>query len=282
MTSPDGTPTVSVIIPAHNEAGYLANTLEALLASDIAGLEAQAIVVANGCTDNTADIARGFEARARAGGWAFAVVDSAEGGKPLALDLGEAEATGKVLVYLDADVILSRGVLGALARALDTDTPLYGGGTPIISRSPSAITRAYARIWTRLPFFDTRAPGFGLFAMNRAGRARWAEWPRVRGDDAFARLVFSPEERVQVPETYEWPLSDGFFPLVRVRRRQDQGVREVMAYRPDLEVNEDKAALGAGGTVRLFLSDPTGWLVYAAVKLASKLPARGEGWARGR
>ncbi|HCQ65625.1 MAG TPA: glycosyl transferase [Rhodobacteraceae bacterium] len=281
MTS-HNTPTVSVIVPAHNEAGYLGATLQALLASDIDGVEAQAVVVANGCTDTTAGIAQGFEAQARAAGWAFTVIDSAEGGKPLALDLGEAEATGRVLVYLDADVTLSPGVIGALARALDSAAPLYGGGTPIISRSPSAITRAYARIWTRLPFFETRAPGFGLFAMNRAGRARWETWPRVRGDDAFARLVFAPEERVQVPQTYEWPLSDGFVPLVRVRRRQDQGVREVMAFRPDLEANEDKAPLGAGGTLKLFLSDPVGWLVYAAVKLASKLPARGERWARGR
>jgi len=280
--TPQDTPAVSVIIPAHNEAGWLGPTLEALLASDIEGLGAQAIVVANGCTDDTAEIARGVEAGARAAGWAFDVIDSAEGGKPLALDLGEAQATGRVLVYLDADVIVSRGVIRALAQALDTDTPLYGGGTPIISRSPSAITRAYARIWTRLPFFETRAPGFGLFAMNRAGRARWGAWPRVRGDDAFARLVFAPEERVQVAETYEWPLSDGFRALVRVRRRQDQGVREVMAFRPDLEANEDKAALGAGGTLRLFLGDPAGWLVYAAVKAASRLPARGERWARGR
>ena len=104
----------------------------------------------------------------------------------------------------------------------------------------------------------------------------------MRGDDAFARLNFAPEDRVQVPETYEWPLSDGFLPLVRVRRRQDQGVREVMAYRPELAANEDKIPLRAAGTIRGFLGDPVGWMVYAAVKLASKLPARGEPWARGR
>jgi glycosyltransferase involved in cell wall biosynthesis len=280
--TPQASPALSVIIPAHNEAGYLGQTLAALLGSDIHGLEAQAIVVANGCTDDTAGIARGFEAQARDAGWTFTVIDSAEGGKPLALDLGEAEAAGRVLIYLDADVTVSPGLIGALARALDGAAPLYGGGTPVICRSPSAITRAYARIWTRLPFFITLAPGFGLFAMNRAGRSRWETWPRVRGDDAFARLVFAAAERVQVPETYEWPLSDGFFPLVRVRRRQDQGVREVKAFRPDLEANEDKVPFRAGGTLKLFLSDPVGWMVYAAVKLASRLPAHGERWARGR
>jgi glycosyltransferase involved in cell wall biosynthesis len=281
MTS-EAVSNVSVIIPAHNEAGFIAKTLDALLRSDLAGHDAQVIVVANGCTDETVEIARGFEEQARAAGWHFTLVDSAEGGKPLALDLGEAEATGGVLVYLDADVTVTPGLIGALARALDSEAPRYGSGTPVISRSPSAITRAYARIWTRLPFFTSRAPGFGLFAMNRAGRARFGTWPRVRGDDAFARLVFAPEERVQVPDTFEWPLSDGFGPLVRVRRRQDQGVREVMAQRPDLEVNEDKASLGVLGTMKLAVSDPIGWLVYAAVKLATRLPAGGERWARGR
>ena len=273
---------VSVIIPAHNEAGYIDRTLDALVGSDLTGLDAETIVVANGCTDNTAEIAGTFQARAEAAGWRFEVIDSPEGGKPLALDLGDAAGTGDIRIYLDADVIVSPGLVAALARALDADPARYASGTPVVSRSRSAVTRAYTRIWTRLPFFKARAPGFGLFAMNRAGRARWDAWPRIIGDDAFARLSFRPEERVQVPETYEWPLSDGFFALVRVRRRQDQGVRELLALRPELEANEDKLAPGAAGTAKLFVTDPAGWLVYAAVKLASRLPARGKGWARGR
>ena len=273
---------VSVIVPAHDEAGFIAATLGALIASDLTGLDAQVIVVANGCTDDTARVARGMEPVAQAAGWTFCVIDSAKGGKPLALDLGEAEATGNVLVYLDADVTVTPGLIGSLARALDRDTPVYGSGTPLVSRSPSAVTRAYARVWTRLPFFKTRAPGFGLFAMSRAGRSRWGRWPRVRGDDAFARLVFDRDERVQVRETYEWPLSDGFLPLVRVRRRQDRGVREVMVVQPGLGANEDKPALGARGLVGLLVNDPVGWLVYAAVKFASKLPVPEERWARGR
>lgn len=273
---------VSVILPAHNEAGFISPTLAALIGSDIAGLAAEIIVVANGCTDATAEIARSHEPAARAAGWGYSVIDSKEGGKPLALSLGDKAATGAVLVYLDADVIVTPGLIRALTAALDTDEPRYGGGTPIVMRSPSAVTRAYARIWQRLPFFKVNAPGFGLFAMNRVGRARWDDWPRLTGDDAFARLAFAPAERVQVADTYEWPLTDGFWPLVRVRRRQDQGNRELLATFPELAANEDKPTPGAGGTLKLFLTDPTGWLTYAAVKLATRLPSRGERWARGR
>src|SRR5690242_1816455 len=54
-----GTPirTISVIIPAHNEEAYLGQTLDALKRQDYNWFEV--IVVANGCTDSTAEVARG-------------------------------------------------------------------------------------------------------------------------------------------------------------------------------------------------------------------------------
>ena len=50
------TPPLSVIIPACNEAGYIEACLHSLLASEPAQFEV--LVVANGCTDDTADRAR--------------------------------------------------------------------------------------------------------------------------------------------------------------------------------------------------------------------------------
>src|SRR5690242_8462496 len=49
---------VSVIIPAHNEERYLPATLEALKKQTYGWCEV--IVVANGCTDRTAEVARGL------------------------------------------------------------------------------------------------------------------------------------------------------------------------------------------------------------------------------
>ena len=48
----------SILIPAHNEAGYIQPCLEALLASDQTGSAVEVIVMANGCTDDTVDAAR--------------------------------------------------------------------------------------------------------------------------------------------------------------------------------------------------------------------------------
>src|SRR5690242_10567380 len=50
--------TISIIIPAHNEEAYLGDTLAALQLQVYPAHEI--IVVANGCTDRTADAARGL------------------------------------------------------------------------------------------------------------------------------------------------------------------------------------------------------------------------------
>src|SRR5688500_17273178 len=50
-------PKISVIVPAHNEAEYLGRTLEALQAQKYSNYEI--IVVCNGCSDHTVEVARG-------------------------------------------------------------------------------------------------------------------------------------------------------------------------------------------------------------------------------
>lgn len=267
---------LSVIIPASNEAGYIGPCLAALFASS--GVRGQAIVVANGCQDRTADVARGVAAS----GWDLVVIERAEGGKPAALNAGDAVAAFATRVYLDADVTVSPGLMAALAQVLDTDAPRYASGTPHIPRAKSAVTRAYARFWQRLPFNKTPAPGYGLFAVNAAGRARWGDFPALISDDTFVRLHFAPDERRQVAEAYNWPMIEGFAALARVRRRQDAGVRQLAALHPDLMPHEGKARLGAGGLVRLALRDPAGFASYAAVSLAVRAGRNGGGFTRGR
>ncbi|MCZ4351261.1 glycosyltransferase [Roseovarius aestuarii] len=265
----------SIILPAHNEAGYLGDCLNALFVGGIG--QAEVIVVANGCNDNTADIARSFMARHPT----LRVIDTPTGGKPNALRMGDAAAQHDTRIYLDADVIVAPGLIPALIAVLSVDAPRYASGTPQVMHARSAITRAYARLWCTLPFMDSGAPGFGLFAMNGSGRARWGAWPDIISDDTFARLHFTPSERVQLSQTYGWPMVEGWRNLVKVRRRQDKGVAEIAGLYPGLLRNEAKQPLGAGGVVRRALRDPVGFCVYAAVSLAVKLPGQG-GWTRGR
>lgn len=279
MTAPDRL--LSVIVPASNEARLLPGCLRALLASDPPHLPVEAVVVSNGSRDGTAAVARGFEAAFSARGWALVVLDLPEGGKPGALDAGDAAAGGAVRAYLDADVTVSPPLLAGIARALDREEPAYASGPPAIAGEGLA-ARLYARVWRRVPFMTAGVPGCGLFAVNAPGRARWGLWPRIIADDAFARLNFAPTERHLVPHPYRWPIAEGVRALVRVRRRQDRGVREVASLYPGLMANEDKGRLGAGGAARLALGDPLGFVAYAGVALAVRLGRDGGGWSRGR
>lgn len=274
--------TTSVLIPAHNEAGYLPACMEALLASDVAAIEV--VVICNGCTDATAEIARSYQAQAEARGWRLIVLDLVEGGKLNAWNKGEEAASGEVLIYLDADVLVTPPLIGQIAETLHMEAAGYASGMPNVTISGhDAVTRHYTRFWLTTPFMVHGVPGFGVFAMNRAGRARWGAWPDIISDDTYARLNFTPDERLRVPARYDWPMIEGFTRLVQVRRRQDIGVAEIAERYPALMLNDDNH----DQTVPLWrraLADPVAFIVFISVRLAIKLPVlrTQNRWVRGR
>lgn len=282
--APGRAPRVSVIIPANDEAAFIGAALEGLLAQDLpAGAEVEIVVAANACTDDTVGIARGFEPRVAARGWRLLVLDLPEAGKPNALNRGDAAATGAVRVFLDADVTMSPPLLRRLVEALDRPEPAYASGRLVVAPARSLVTRAYARIWSRVPFVVDGVPGAGLFAVNATGRARWGAFPEIIADDVFVRLNFAPHERTGVSAPYSWPMVEGFARLVRVRRRQDAGVAEVARLYPHLMANEDKPRLGPRRLLGLAAGAPLGFAVYAGVALAVRLTRReAQAWSRGR
>ncbi len=274
-------PSMAVIIPASNEAGYIDPCLRALAASK--GVRLKVVVVANGCRDDTATRARRHARALSAKGHALAVLELAAAGKPGALDAGDAVAGTGSRAYLDADVTVDPALMASLAAALTHAGPRYASGRPRLAPADSAITRAYGRFWASLPFFGAPAPGFGLFAVNSAGRARWGRFPAVISDDTFVRLQFAPSERVEVAAIYDWPMVEGFAALVRVRRRQDQGVAEIARRYPQLTANADHARPSLAWLARHMLRDPLAFGAYAAVSLAVRLGwGRQSGWVRGR
>lgn len=276
-------PRLSVIVPASNEEGWIGACLAALFRSDPVSGGAEAVVVANACRDGTVAVARSLVAQAQAAGWGLVVLDLPEPGKPGALNAGDAIARGAVRAYLDADVTVDPGVMAALAQALsEAPGPAYASARPRVTPPQSRVTRAYGRFWSGLPFARSVAPGFGLFAVNAAGRARWRDWPAIISDDTFARLQFLPGERIEVPGGYDWPMVEGFARLVRVRRRQDAGVAEIAARWPSLLAREGQRRLGARAVLGHALRDPAGFAVYVAVSVAVRLRPAAGAWTRGR
>lgn len=275
-------PDLSVIIAARNESAWLPRSLNALLAQDVRARKVEIVIAANGCTDDTVDIARGFGAQVQARGWQLQVLELGPVGKLGALEAADAAAQSDKRAYLDADVICDPALLGLVIEALDTDVPRYATGTLSVAPAETAVTRAYARIWIRLPFVESGAVGAGFFAVNAAGRARWADWPGIISDDTFVRLHFSPDERIEVPAPYHWPMVEGFSNLVRVRRRQNAGVDEIARLYPEILQNEVKAAMTFGRIMHLSVTDPVGMGVYCAVHAAVCARSASDDWTRGR
>lgn len=105
-----GMPFISIIIPAHNEEAYLEQTLTALNAQHYRHFET--IVVTNGCTDNTAEVARGKCHR---------LVLLSQKSLGVARNLGARMAKGDLLVFLDADTILEPRALRVIAHQFTRD-----------------------------------------------------------------------------------------------------------------------------------------------------------------
>ena len=103
----------SVIIAAHNEATVIGRNLDRLLAGSQPG-DLDVIVVANGCVDRTADVARARGVR---------VLELPAPGKSAALNAGDAIATTFPRIYLDADVAATSATVRALTDALSQPGP---------------------------------------------------------------------------------------------------------------------------------------------------------------
>ncbi|MEY8830034.1 glycosyltransferase [Sedimentitalea sp. XS_ASV28] len=272
-----------MLIPASNEADLIGGCLAALAASrwdDDAPV--RVIVVANGCTDRTADAARALSADFAARGWELLVIERRQGGKLAALNAGDARLDAPIRVYLDADVVVEPALLAQLRTVLSCDQPRYASGR-VRMTAQSWISRAYARIYRQVPFMTQGVPGCGVFAVNAAGRARWGAFPEVISDDTYVRLQFTPDERIGVPAGYQWPVVEGLRNLINVRRRQDTGVREIATRYPDIMKNEGKAKLTLPQKLKLAAKAPISFTIYTAIITSARITInKNNTWHRGR
>ena len=86
-------PTVSVIIPAYNAEAFLARAIRSVEAQTFRDFEL--LVVDDGSTDGTADVARGFDS--------VRYVRGSHQGEAGARNLALEEATGELVAFVDAD-----------------------------------------------------------------------------------------------------------------------------------------------------------------------------------
>jgi cellulose synthase/poly-beta-1,6-N-acetylglucosamine synthase-like glycosyltransferase/peptidoglycan/xylan/chitin deacetylase (PgdA/CDA1 family)/spore germination protein YaaH len=126
---------VSVVIPAYNEEKVIAITVEKILASDYADI--QVIVVDDGSKDDTSQVLK----KAFGNDPRVTIVTIPNGGKANALNIGLAQASGEILVALDADTLFGIDTISRLARWFSD--PLVGAvaGNAKVGNRINTITR---------------------------------------------------------------------------------------------------------------------------------------------
>ena len=261
---------MSVVIPAHDEAAVLGRLLDALTADPRAG-ELELVVVANGCTDATAEVARAY-------GASVTVVEIAPASKIAALEAGDEEASAFPRAYVDADVLVDAPTLLALADELERP-----GGALVASprlevdtAGASWLVRQHYRVWALTDYRSVGHIGSGVYALSSAGRARFHRWPDVIADDRFVQQLFLPEERRTL---------DGHSFSVRSARTIGSHLRRsTRIARGNLELPDEvqratDATTGARATnlVRRVAARPRLWPAFGVYAVTSTLP---KAWAR--
>ena len=188
MAAPDSVRPASVVIPAHNEQAGIGRLLTGLLAGATPG-EFELLVVCNGCTDRTAEIAAGF-------GPDVTVLQIDQPSKQLALTHGDLHARWPTRVYLDADLELGSADLRTLVVAVEQPGVLAAGPARVLPRTGvSWPVRAYYRIWEQLPQVRSGLFGRGVIALSEQGHQRVRQLPPAMSDDLAISEAFRPDER---------------------------------------------------------------------------------------
>ena len=144
----------SVVIPAYNEEQYLGRCLEALERQTFPVDRVEVIVVDNGSTDATAEIARRYGVR---------VIAEPRKGVAHARQTGFATARGVVIVSTDADTVVPPSWVARIAEHFRADPALGAVYGPVYW--PDG--RLMEQLLVRYPVT------WGLWASNRVRRSLW-------------------------------------------------------------------------------------------------------------
>jgi len=133
---------ISVIVPAYNEERYIGETLNHLnRAKDYLlkrkGMSTEIIVVDNDGTDSTASIALSSGAK---------VIKESQQNIARARNVGAKGASGSLLVFIDADVIVPESLLWRISEAMK-DEGCVGGAVDTIYQPRKLWLKAYLQVW---------------------------------------------------------------------------------------------------------------------------------------
>jgi cellulose synthase/poly-beta-1,6-N-acetylglucosamine synthase-like glycosyltransferase/peptidoglycan/xylan/chitin deacetylase (PgdA/CDA1 family)/spore germination protein YaaH len=142
---PEPPPSVTVLIPAHNEEGVIVQTVTSVLASDVKQLAL--IVVNDGSTDRTGDLLDshfGRDARVR-------ILHQVNRGKSAALSRAIGEANTEIVVTIDADTEIEPDAISKLLRHFSDPTVGAVAGNVKVGNRSRWLTR-----WQALEYITSQ------------------------------------------------------------------------------------------------------------------------------
>ncbi|GAB89090.1 glycosyltransferase [Gordonia rhizosphera] len=260
-------PRARIVIPAHNEERAISRLLAALN-PNVGANPYEVIVVCNGCTDRTADIAR-----AQPG---VNVIELDRPSKFNAMQVGSASATVLPLVFIDADVEIGVDDIAHLIGPLEAGSVLASAPLRVIPLGEANwIVRSYYKVWERLPRVESGLFGRGVIALANEAIDRFVAIPEVMSDDLAISDLFSERERVIVADStvvIHPPRTTAA--LLRRRVRVITGIvqAEMLGV-----TNATESKTSVRDLVRIARQSPSAALsvpVFAAVTVAARIRAR--------
>ncbi|GAB2859336.1 glycosyltransferase [Nocardioides pacificus] len=255
---------MSVVVPAHNEERVIGRLLTELSAHSH---ELELVVVANGCTDDTADAARSAAPDA-------IVLEIDTASKIAALNAGDAAASVLPRAYVDADARITGPALLALADLLGTTAaPLTAAPRMVVDTAGASwASRAYHAVWTCTPYVRRGPIGCGVYGLNAAARAQFGKFPDVVGDDLWIERMAGEDRTVLEGHEFVYTAPRTARALVGRLTRSTTG---------NLQLQRDHAMAASTGAppglVRSVSRQPRLWpafTVYLGVRLLVELRAR--------
>ena len=205
---------ISLIIPAYNEGERLGQTLNSYVRylSEVTSDKAEIIVICNGCTDKTPQIAEEFSLRFPQ---VKAINIPERIGKGAAISVGFRMAHGAIIAFVDADGSIKPEEMGKLIEAIDQGYDaaiasrwLSGAQIeiekPLNWRLASRVFNLLVRLLFRLPFNDTQcgAKAFKDYVIHNL-----TQHLKVSGMSFDVELLWRAKQRgykiKEVPITWE-------------------------------------------------------------------------------
>jgi len=154
-------PPVSILVPAYNEGRVLERALTSLVRIEYP--EYEVLVIDDGSTDDTLEIASRWEGRRGSG--VFRVITKSNGGKASALNAGIAHSLHPLILCMDADSYLDpRTLLKAARHFGNADVGAVAGNVKVENRG-TIVTRLQALEYIEGLNMPRRAQGF-IAAVN--------------------------------------------------------------------------------------------------------------------